>query len=385
MGIPKQGRDDIETMVATVRAALLDARQRRNRAPTLEDFAPTFLEIARGRNKPSEVEAKRSILANYLLPAFGAVSLDAIDYTAIQDYSTRLVGRVSPKTVNNSLTVLRRMLVLAHKRSLIDTVPEIEWLTTKRPDYRFLSFAEAARLIEHAELWWRGMIVVALQTGMRQGELLALEWRDVSLSGGFLTVRRSTWRGIVTAPKNHEMRHVGLSRRAAEELARMPRRGPLVFCTPTGKPLDSNACRGPLQRACRAAHLPVFGWHVLRHTFASHLAMRGAPLRSIQEALGHLTAAMTQRYAHLSRETTRDVVQLLDDPPGYEGSAPDQPEEGDKIDEITQAADRDPGETLSKRGAFVAGITRNPASPTGFEPVLVARAKRITHRLLPRK
>ncbi|MDQ3299393.1 MAG: tyrosine-type recombinase/integrase [Myxococcota bacterium] len=67
-----------------------------------------------------------------------------------------------------------------------------------------------------------------------------------------------------------------------------------------------------MERICRLAGLRQFGWHVLRHTFASHLAMRGAPLKAVQDLMGHATIQMTMRYAHLAPEVARDAVRLLD-------------------------------------------------------------------------
>ena len=70
----------------------------------------------------------------------------------------------------------------------------------------------------------------------------------------------------------------------------------------------------PLWRACRNAGLRKVGWHTLRHTFASHLAMRSVPLVKIQKLMGHKTIEMTLRYAHLCPDTVREAVQVLDEP-----------------------------------------------------------------------
>ena len=67
-----------------------------------------------------------------------------------------------------------------------------------------------------------------------------------------------------------------------------------------------------MEPSCKVAGLRAAGWHVLRHTFASHLAMRGVPLKVIQELLGHATIQMTMRYGHLSPDVSRDAVRLLD-------------------------------------------------------------------------
>ena len=68
----------------------------------------------------------------------------------------------------------------------------------------------------------------------------------------------------------------------------------------------------PLKRACKRAGLRQIGWHVLRHTFASHLVMRKAPIKAVQELMGHSTITMTERYAHLSPDVRKDAVRLLD-------------------------------------------------------------------------
>lgn len=91
-----------------------------------------------------------------------------------------------------------------------------------------------------------------------------------------------------------------------------PAKVELVFPGPAGRMLHSNETKHPLWRACRRAGLLSIGWHVLRHSFASHLVMRGAPIRGAQELLGHSTIEMTMRYAHLSPNVTREIVGLLD-------------------------------------------------------------------------
>ena len=79
-----------------------------------------------------------------------------------------------------------------------------------------------------------------------------------------------------------------------------------------GKRLADSESKNPLAHACKRAGLRPIGWHCRRHTFASHLAMRGATLKVIQDLLGHSTIVMTMRYAHLAPEVGRDAVRLLD-------------------------------------------------------------------------
>jgi len=205
------------------------------------------------------------------------------------------------------------MLEIARKRELIASVPDMEWLKSPKPEFDFLSFDEADRLVAGAKDEWRTMILLALRTGLRQGELIGLRWEDVDLVAGRLMVRQNVVRGRVGPPKSGKPREVPLSPEALAALkAHRHLRGPLVFCDMGGRVLTKGECKHPLWTACKRAGLRRIGWHVARHSFASHLAMRGAPIKAIQELLGHATIAMTMRYAHLSPEVARDAVALLD-------------------------------------------------------------------------
>lgn len=141
---------------------------------------------------------------------------------------------------------------------------------------------------------------------------MALRWLDVDLGTGRIVVRRSVSRGVVGTPKNGRTREVPLSKQAVEALRIQTRRSQLVSSAPEGSMLTKGATKWPLWRACRQAELRRIGWHVARHTFASHLVMHGVPIRTVQELLGHSSIEMTMRYAHLSPDARREAVELLD-------------------------------------------------------------------------
>ena len=150
---------------------------------------------------------------------------------------------------------------------------------------------------------------------MRLGELRALRWGDVYLQNARLVVRRSLSRGAFTVPKSGRSREIPLSPQAMETLrAYQHLKGELVFSQPDGCPLPKDHCNENLWRTCRLARIRRIGWHSLRHSFASHLVMRGVPLKAVQELLGHTTLQMTMRYAHLSPDIHQDAVATLDQP-----------------------------------------------------------------------
>jgi integrase len=294
--------------------------------PTVAEYGTTYLDSARIDAKPSAFASKEGIWRTHIVPHLGDRRLDEVTYAVIEDFklslaktrcrNTKAPRTLSPKTLNNVLVVLSHALQVARKRNLIATVPEIDWVKLPPQEFDFLGFEEADRLITAADGQWGTMIAVALRTGLRQGELLGLRWIDVDLSAGRLTVRQNYVDGLYVTPKSGKPREVPLSEGARLALqAHRHERGPLVFCDAAGSVLSDGKMERPLKRAYTAASLRPIGWHTLRHTFASHLAMRGVPLKVIQELLGHASIVTTQRYAHLAPHVARDAVKLLDRAP----------------------------------------------------------------------
>jgi integrase len=305
-------------------AELVDGRPAPPRATpvgmTFDEFSPVYIEHSEAKNAHSTVEAKRQILRDHLAPRFGALPMSAITFAKIEDLknhlviSTELGGLgLSNKTANNVLTVLRRLLVLANKRGKLESVPEVEWLPTEAGAFDFLTFDESYDLVDAATGEWATMILVGIRCGLRQGELLGLRWEDVDLKLNRLNIRQSIVRNRVKSTKSRKYRVVDLGDEVRAALAAHRHlRGPLVFCDADGRQLTKGECKWPLWHACTGAQLRRIGWHVLRHTFCSHLAMRGAMPQTIQKLAGHSTLRMTERYMHLSPNVTQDAVKLLD-------------------------------------------------------------------------
>jgi integrase len=161
---------------------------------------------------------------------------------------------------------------------------------------RFLSHDERRRLLAACAASGNKrlspLVALALNTGARQGELLALRWSDIDLNRAQATVQQS---------KNDERRSLALSSQALGVLREMRQvrqiNSDLVFPTSAGK---ATFPRKAWEKALSEANVEDFTFHDLRHTFASYLAMSGATLAELAEALGHKTLAMMKRYAHLT-------------------------------------------------------------------------------------
>jgi integrase len=301
-----------------------DAPKAQSEAITFKTHAEEVLVLhAAVENKHSERKSKRSILDCHLLPAFGDLSLDAIGPLQIAAYKAEKLKPadgskgLTPKTVNNHLTVLRKCLVLAKEWGRLAVVPTVGFLRVKKPEIDFFTFDEAARILAGAESGpWYVMILCGLRAGLRQGELLELRWDDVDLVKGVLRIRRAIYDGVIDVPKGGRTREVPMGDELRAALRDLPSRfaGGLVWPGEGGRNQTKGEAKWPLWRACKRAGLRRIGWHVLRHTFASHLVMRGVPLKAVQELLGHATIDMTMRYAHLAPDVSREAVKLLDTP-----------------------------------------------------------------------
>jgi integrase len=178
----------------------------------------------------------------------------------------KLTAGLAKKTINNHLTVLRKLLSTAVEWRLLSLVPPIKWLKAPASEFDFLTFEEADRLIAGAEDEWRAMIIIALRTGLRHGELIGLRWIDVDLDAGRLVVRQAVSEREIGTPKNGRTREVPLCKQALEALRDRARNGQYVFCAPDGTMLAHAQTRWPLKRALKNAGLRHIGWHSLRHS-----------------------------------------------------------------------------------------------------------------------
>jgi integrase len=302
------------------RELLLNGPKIRKEVPTLETFAPRFIEgYARAnRQKPSGVAAKESILRLHLMPELGSRALDAISNEHVQRLKLRLHEK-SPKTINNVLSVLSVLLKQALEWGVLDKMPcSIRLVRVPRTDAAFHDFDDYERLLKAAQTIDPRSYLIALlggEAGLRAGEIVALEWSDVDFERRQIRVRHSDWCGELIAPKNGRIRFVGMTERLAAAIRQQRHlRSSRVLCKDDGTAITRQGAWSRVRYAAHRANVST-GVHILRHTFCSHLAMQGAPIRGVQELVGHQSLAMTQRYSHLTPAALDATIRLLENRP----------------------------------------------------------------------
>ena len=220
--------------------------------------------------------------------------------------------RRAPGTVNRYLTSLSHALTVAVREwgwVADNPVRKVAKLKEPRGRVRFLSDEERDRLLtacsDSADPQLYPLVVLALSTGARRGELLGLRWPDVDLRRGVAVLHET---------KNDERRALPLAGLALELLQEQAgvRRidSDLIFAGPTGR---ATFPRAAWEAALTAAQIEDFRFHDLRHSAASYLAMSGATLAEIAEVLGHKTLAMVKRYSHLTEQHTSAVVARMNE------------------------------------------------------------------------
>lgn len=252
--------------------------------------------------------------------AIGSYALADVTPSLLAEYRDKLAGEVtvrrklrSPASVNRYIAALSHAFTIAVKEwGWMEDSPMRKVTKPREPRgrVRFLSDEERVRLLksckESSNPYLYPVVVLALSTGMRSGEIMGLTWDNVDLNRG---------RAILHETKNGERRAVALTGHALEllkELGKVRRiDSNLLFPakeTKTTKPID---IRKPWETAVQKAELHDFHFHDLRHSAASYLAMNGASLAEIAEVLGHKTLQMVKRYAHLSEGHTARVVESM--------------------------------------------------------------------------
>jgi integrase len=283
-----------------------------------EDYVTVQLRL--GRMKESSAESCRSCLRLHVVPFFERIRLDAITLPLVREFMKALLAKeLSPKSVLNVMVVLKEMFKHAVQWDYLDANPAqyAERPRAEEQEMQILAPPEIRRLLDAAAEPTRTMLLCAVLTGMRRGELLGLRWEDVDLEGHRIFIRRALWRGKFVTPKSRRSRRtIDVAPTLRVALAKFPTRfqGGLVFCNPDGKPIDpDNFAHREWVRVLRRAELRRIRFHDLRHTYASLLIAQGAHPKYIQAQLGHASIQTTlDRYGHLMPDVHAAEARKLD-------------------------------------------------------------------------
>ena len=301
---------DAETLLIQRRQSIKEGKQpevKRIANYFFNDLITEYKTWINGRQASAKV---KGYILGELQGKFGNIPLRRFNTAVVEQLQTELINRRFKNSyINKVLNVLKAMFSKAVEWDMVEseTRKRIRKVKHMREDkrLRYLESKEQCQtLVSACDLHLRPIVITALNTGLRKGNILNLKWGSIDLRNGFI---------LVGMTKNGERLEIPINETLKQTLLNIPRRldGGYVFYDPkTDKPYGD--IKHSFTSACKRAGITNFHFHDLRHTFASHLVMAGIDLTSVKELLGHKDIKMTLRYAHLAPSHKVKAVNILD-------------------------------------------------------------------------
>lgn len=284
---------------------------------SFRDFSVLWMETyAKAHKTASSAQQDEAVIRLYFEPRWGGGDIADIRRIDVISLQAELTGKRSPKTINNVVGLLKKMLADAKDWELIKANPcdGVKPIKAQRRTFDFWSAAEARRFFSfcssrHPRLC--EVIELAFHTGMRRGEIAGLKRDCLDFDRRMITVKRSFdchTRELNEYTKGKKARQIPMNPVAYRLLKKHQLLAPdqLIY----GPSIESMILKN-FANVCKEAKVRKIRFHDLRHTFASHMAMEGVELFDLAQVMGHSTVGMTERYSHFSPERLRGMTDVL--------------------------------------------------------------------------
>ena len=295
-------------------------------APVFSDVAKNWLEYKKPNIRQSTFIQYEGHINNHLTSYFGATKINRINFHSIEKYLGYATAKeVTPPTLRKILISLGGILKYSVRKRYIDSNPirEIDKPKNKssKKEVDFLKPEEIRSFIDNTDVQkYKIMFLLAVMSGMRQGELLGLQWDDIDWFNSQVRVKRTFNHGGFFPPKSEtSKRAIDLSSMVIKELKKwqlacLPNELNLVFPSQEGKPMDShNMVNRHFHPALKRAKLRRIRFHDLRHTYAALLIDQEENPKYIQTQMGHASISITMDvYGHLMNSVNREASNRLE-------------------------------------------------------------------------
>jgi len=273
----------------------------------------TFIELAEKYLERIKDVKKSFRVTKYIIKQhidyFGDYYLENFTLDLVEQWQKDEIARgLKNSSINKPLNVLKHMFAKAvdWKMTTSKVAGEVRRVKLLKDDskrLRYLSVDEAETLINNCDNHLKPIVIMALNTGLRKGNILNLKWSNIDLKNGFI---------LLDDTKNGERLELPMNNTVKDLLRSLPRRlddGFIFFNPQTSDRLID--IKRSFRSACRRSSIEDFHFHDLRHTFASQLVMAGVSLAVLKDLLGHKSIKMTMRYAHLAPGHKQKAVEIM--------------------------------------------------------------------------
>ncbi len=293
-----------------------------------KDWLKTWLELhVQPTVKIRTYEKYGQIIRTRILPALGEYELQELSAETLQKFVVALCGKMSANSVIGTITVLQRSLKTALAFCVTDRC-YADGIRRPKPQEKkgeCFTLAEQRKIERYATQAKKSKlfgIVLCLYTGLRIGELLALEWEDIDFEKGLLKVNKSchygrdragTYARIVEPPKTAQSeRVIPLPKGLLSSLKAIKKQGGRYVVNNKGAPVPTRSYQNSFSILLKKLHIPHKGFHALRHTFATRALESGMDVKTLSEILGHKNPTVTlQRYCHSLIEHKIEMMNKL--------------------------------------------------------------------------
>jgi len=280
---------------------------------TFKKLTQEYLEYSKANKAESSYERDLLIINKHALSYFGERMLKQITPKMVEGYIIKRSSEVNESTVNRELNTIFNLFRKAVDWGYIHESPchGIKKLKEKRSTVpKFLPSEEITRLLSVCPPKIYALLYLGIYTGGRQSELFNLEWSDIDFERRQIIIQnKEDWH-----TKSYRHRVIPINDKIIEVLLEQKKvsQSRYVFSQENGEKLNKNKIRRTFEKTMRDAGIDSTDFKILRHTYASHLVMRGVDIRTVQKLLGHHSIKMTEKYSHLAPDHLQSVANYLD-------------------------------------------------------------------------
>jgi len=278
---------------------------------TLNDLLDRYMKEYSAINKAPKSHLRDKGLEKHLRKFFGNKFLTEITPKMISEYKMqRRTEGVSPRTVNYELTLMGHAFNLAMKEwewVKDNPVMKVRKERVNNKIERWLSLDEEQKLLAASPLWLKEIIIFAINTGLRQAEIMDLKWSQINFTRKTIIILEQKNKSVDTLPLNATA--LGVLLRKKPSILEVNK---LVFVNSMGNRIGSSVLIRAFHRAEKKAGISKIRFHDLRHTFATRLVQNGADLFTVQKLGRWKNTSMVMRYAHHCPESLRAGIEIMD-------------------------------------------------------------------------